>query len=559
MTEQELLNTLTDLRALPHETEWVEFKEANNNHDFRKLGKYFSALSNEANLREKLCGWLVFGIVDIDRSLCGSTYRVDPAELDSLKLEIAQKTNGISFLDIHTLTVEGNRVVLFQIPPAARGIPTNFEGHYYGRDGESLGPLADHKRDTIRAQIPIEDWSAAVCGAATLDDLDPVAIQQARDNFTEKNRNKGFANEIEKWPLSTFLDRAKLTKNGQVTRTSLLLLGRPEAKFHLEPSIAQLTWKLEGEEQAYEHFEPPFLLSTNELYSRIRNTQQKIDVPGRLIPLEVPKYEKWVILEALHNAIVHQDYTKQSRVIVTETPDRLTFESAGEFFEGSLSDYTISGKTPQRYRNRFLADAMVSVNMIDTMGYGIRRMYQEQRKRFYPLPDFDFTSPERITVTVHGKIIDPNYTALLMAESSLPFEEILLLDRVQKQIHLEKKEADRLRRKKLIEGRYPNVFVSASLASIADEKAQYIKNRAFDDEHYRQLILGYLKKYKSASKGDIETLLSGKLSDVLTEEQKRNKVKNLLHAMSRKDGTIRSEGSGSLSKWVLDLDKNSPD
>ena len=51
MTESELLKKLDELRALPHETEWVEFKEANTNYDFRKIGKYFSAMANEANLK----------------------------------------------------------------------------------------------------------------------------------------------------------------------------------------------------------------------------------------------------------------------------------------------------------------------------------------------------------------------------------------------------------------------------------------------------------------------------------------------------------------------------
>ena len=172
----------------------------------------------------------------------------------------------------------------------------------------------------------------------------------------------------------------------------MLLLGRAQAAHHLQPAVAQITWRLEGEERTYEHFGPPFLLTVNDLYARIRNTNQKIDVPKRLVPLEFPKYEKWVVLEALHNAIAHQDYTKQARIIVTETVDRLTFESAGRFFEGDVSDYTLGNRTPQRYRNRFLADAMVNVNMIDTMGYGIRRMFLQQRQRFYPLPDFDLTN-----------------------------------------------------------------------------------------------------------------------------------------------------------------------
>ena len=261
-------------------------------------------------------------------------------------------------------------------------------------------------------------------------------------------------------------------------------------------------------------------MSTNELYLRIRNTTQKIDIPGHLIPLEVPKYDKWVVLEALHNAIAHQDYSAQARVIITELPDCLLFESVGNFFEGNLDDYTTGGKTPQRYRNRFLADAMVNVNMIDTMGYGIHRMYTEQRKRYYPLPDYDLTKPGKVVVTVYGKIIDPNYTALLMVQKDLPLGEVILLDRIQKHQSVSKNEAKLLRRDKLIEGRYPILYVAAHIASATGNKAQYIKNRAFDDEHYKKLIIKYLAQYGQATRKEIENLLIDKLSDVLDDNQK---------------------------------------
>ena len=46
------------------ENEVVEFKKAETNFDVDELGKYFSALSNEANLREREFGWIVFGVWD---------------------------------------------------------------------------------------------------------------------------------------------------------------------------------------------------------------------------------------------------------------------------------------------------------------------------------------------------------------------------------------------------------------------------------------------------------------------------------------------------------------
>ena len=70
---------LDGFRALPAETEWVEFKEAKTTYDFEKIGQYFSALSYEANLQGHACGWLIFGIHDkVPRPIVGTTYTIGP-------------------------------------------------------------------------------------------------------------------------------------------------------------------------------------------------------------------------------------------------------------------------------------------------------------------------------------------------------------------------------------------------------------------------------------------------------------------------------------------------
>ncbi len=137
MNQSELRQELDRLCELPHETEWIEFKEAQNQYDSDKLGKYFSALSNEANLKKQACGWLIFGVKN-DHSVCGSQFREDPAKLDSLKQEIANETDNLTFDEIYVLNHPGGRVVMFKIPPALQGIPTAWKGRYYGRNGESL-------------------------------------------------------------------------------------------------------------------------------------------------------------------------------------------------------------------------------------------------------------------------------------------------------------------------------------------------------------------------------------------------------------------------------------
>ncbi len=184
MIQEKLKKLLDDLRALPAETEWVEFKEAKKTFDFNKLGKYFSALSNEANLKNKEYGWLVFGIEHESRKVVNTRFRPNRANLDSLKSEIANKTiNRITFIEIHELHFLEGRVIMFQIPAAPKGIPIAWDGHYYGRDGESLSALNIQEIEQIRDQRKQEDWSAQICEGATIRDLEPDAIAKARENY----------------------------------------------------------------------------------------------------------------------------------------------------------------------------------------------------------------------------------------------------------------------------------------------------------------------------------------------------------------------------------------
>jgi ATP-dependent DNA helicase RecG len=404
------------------------------------------------------------------------------------------------------------------------------------------------KLDEIRQQTLQQDWTAQVITSATLSDLDEVAVRKARESFAQKYANRFATDEVMNWPLTTFLDRARLTQNGQITRTALLLLGKAESAYFLLPHPAQLTWKLEGQERAYEHFGPPFLINTTLLYQRIRNIQLRILPQDELIPIEVSKYNQKIVLEALHNCIAHQDYARNGRVVITEQPDRLIFENEGGFFEGQPDEYIQGDKTPRRYRNPFLTQAMAELNMIDTMGYGIHLMYRGQVQRYFPLPDYDLSQPSAVKMTLYGGVVDPAYSRLLIQKTDLPLVDILALDRVQKKLPIPDEAAGRLRKAGLIEGRKPNFHVSALVADATASKVDYIQTRAQDDAFYAKLITDYLEKFGQADRTEINKLLINKLSDALSEKQKEDKIGNLLTNM-RRSGKIVNTGSRKAPKW----------
>jgi ATP-dependent DNA helicase RecG len=551
MTLAELKHTLDSLRNLTAENEIMEFKEAKIGYDFTKLGKYFSALSNEANLKGKPCAWLVFGVENKKHSIVGSQFRPQRKDLDSLKSEIANKTtNRITFIEIYELNEPEGRVVMFQIPAAPKGFPIAFDGHYYGRDDEELSPLNLEEIERIRAQATTEDWSSAIVPDATIDDLDEEAIALAKKNFKNKFPEK--AAEVDQWDELTFLNKAKITIKGKITSTAIILLGKEESEHFINPAEAKVRWLLKdahGNDKDYAIFGCPLILAVDKVYAKIRNLKYRYIKDGTLFPDEVNQYEPYSIREALNNCIAHQDYTKHGRINVVEMDDQLIFTNLGSFIPGSVEKVVKEDAPEEHYRNSFLAAAMFNLKMVDTAGGGIKKIFNYQRDRFFPMPDYDL-SGGKVKVTISGKILDMEYARLLARNKDLTLEEIIMLDKVQKKRGLSDFEEKHLKNKMLIEGRKPNYYIGLKVVQKTGQKATYSKNKAFDKSYYLDLIEKAIREHTSLERSDVDELLWNKLPDWMDEKQKKNKIGNLLSELRMKD-RIENIGSFSKPKWSL--------
>jgi len=551
MDRSELIALLDHLRDLDAENEVVEFKEAKQDYDFRKLGKYFSALSNEANLKKVKSAWLVFGIEDKKHGIVGTQYRMDRKKLDSLKGEIAKKTNDrITFREIYEVNTPKGRVILFQIPPAPKGIPVSFGGHFYGREGEELSPLSLEEIERIREQTNKEDWSAQIVKDATIDDLDEEAIELARKNYKNKFPEK--EKEIDQWDDITFLNKAKLTIKGKITRTAIILLGKDESEHFINPSEAKIRWILKDEkgvERDYLIVGTPILLAVDKIYNKIRNLKYRYLPEGTLFPEEVSQYEPYSIREAMNNQIAHQDYTKHGKMNVVEMPDQLVFTNLGEFIPGSVENVIMDDAPEEEYRNPFLANAMLNLKMVDVIGSGIRKMFLYQKDRFFPMPEYDL-SDGRVSMTLIGKVINEDYARLLAQRDDLSLNEVILLDRIQKKKPINREEEKSLRQKRLIEGRRPNFFLSKDISQELEQKADYSKNKGLDKQYYLDFILKAIKDHGSMTRHDIDELLWNKLPDWMTEVQRKHRIRNLIAELRGKK-KIYNKGTTKNPQWEL--------
>ena len=551
MTEKELQEYIQ--LHFPKENERCEWKAFGNltydvsGHKGEDVISYVSAI---ANMRG---GHLVIGVEDQTLNITGIQNFHDytpenlPARITGNCTHLI--TEGL-YVENYTTTDTNKTVWIIHIPKHAPRKPVIAHKQPWQRLGDNLVRLT-HERESAILSEPlsnIEDWSAAIVPDAAIDDLDPAAIAKARENY--KNKFPHQAHDIDRWDDITFLNKAKVIIKGKITRTAIILLGKPESEHFISPAEAKIRWLLKdakGNDKDYHIESCPLLLAVDKIYAKIRNLKYRYIKDGTLFPDEVDQYEPFVIREAVNNCIAHQDYTKGGRINVVEMEDQLIFTNLGSFIPGSVEKVVKEDAPEEHYRNRFLATAMFNLKMVDTAGGGIRKMFNYQRERFFPMPEYDL-SEDKVKVTVIGKVLDMDFARVLARNPSLFLEQIIMLDKVQKQKPLSDEEIKYLKGLGLIEGRKPNYVISAKItASLSNDelKAHYIKQRGLDDEHYKNLIVEYLKKFGESPRKNIEKFLRDKLPDILTESQKKNKVTNLLSALRIK-GTIRNNG---YSKW----------
>lgn len=385
----------------------------------------------------------------------------------------------------------------------------------------------------------------------TLNDLDPQAIRLAKENFSRKNER--LSSHVAGWKDELFLKKSKLAIGGKLTRTAILLLGLPESDHFLQPSQARITWQLRDANNVskdYEHFGCPFLLAIDKVYAKIRNLKYRYQKVGTLFPEEISQFDQTSIREALNNCIAHQDYTKNERINVVEFEDgKLLFSNAGEFLPGSVENVLESDEPPRFYRNNHLAHAMVNFNMIDTVGSGIKNIFLQQKARFFPMPDYDLSN-NMVKTTLIGKILDMEYAKVLARNPLLSLDEIILLDKVQKEKSLTDTEAAQLRTKHLIEGKRPNYIISEKVAKSTKQVATYLRLKGENTAYCKQKVLELITINKSGThKREIKELLANKLPESLTEKQRVNKMSYILRKLKEEE-KIKNTGNDAVPNWV---------
>ena len=539
MFELELQQYL--LRNYPQENahcEWKEYKNLKNSFCGDEKNDVISYVSAIANMEG---GHLVIGVHDKTLEIVGTdTYNYD-RQKEILRLTERCANLSTEGLDIEEFIADdtNRKVWVIHIPKHLPKRPVFAHNKAWQRIEDSLVEMTAERMSAILDE-PIfsdTDWSAQIVPDATIDDLDEVAIAKARKMF-KKVHNRIPEAEVNAWSVETFLSKCGIMKNGGITRAAIILLGKYESAFKLRPAVAQVTWTRRDENKDvvdYEHFTVPFILTVDEILSRIENLTMREMPGGTLFPDTMKHYDDYTIREALHNCIAHQDYTMQQRINFVENPTYLFYSNAGNFIPGTLEN-ALANEEPQAYfRNECLCRAMVDFNMIDTVSRGIKKMFNEQWRRHFPMPDYDIDAENRkVSVRIYGNEINEQYTNLLKTNKSLTLWDCISLDSIQKGRSIHEEIAQNLLSRGLIEGETPNYTISLGIAKATRQLQDYTKQKGLDKEKIKQMVLQYLKNAGSegAKRDGIYEYVKDVLPQAKTREQQLRLLGDMLNALS---------------------------
>lgn len=555
MTELELQQYL--LGEYPQENarcEWKEFKNLKNSFRGNEKDDVISYVSAIANMDG---GHLVIGVKDKTLEIVGTdisrlTFNGQPANTQSATFKLTEQctylsSEGLSIEEFVTDDTQ-KRVWIIHIPKHLPRRPVLAHKKAWQRIEDSLVEMTGERLAAILEE-PIynaKDWSAEIVHDATIDDLDEVAIAKARQMF-KKVHSRIPAAEVNDWSVQTFLSKCGLSRNGGITRATIILLGKYESAFKLRPAVAQVTWTRRDANQDvvdYEHFTVPFILTVDEILSKIENLTLR-EMPGdTLFPDTMKQYDDYTIREALHNCIAHQDYELQQRINFVENPSYLYYSNAGSFIPGTLEN-ALRNEEPQTYfRNECLCRAMVDFNMIDTVSRGIKKMFSEQWRRHFPMPDYEIDAvKKKVVVRIYGNEINKRYTDLLKTNDTLTLWDCISLDAVQKGRAIHKDVAKDLLNRGLIEGEAPNYSISLGVAKDTRQLPSYTKTKGLDKGKLRQMILQYLENAgdEGAKRDSIYEYIKDVLPSNKTEEQRLRSLGDLLKTM-KTESLIKTDG-----------------
>ncbi len=406
-----LNSLLRELTSLPHETEWVEFKQ--NNSKPQEIGEYLSALSNSAALHGKQMAYMVWGVEDGSHKISGTSFKPRLEKVGNQELEnwlAIQLEPQINF-KIYEFTFESKNIVLFEVPRATH-IPVRFKNVDYIRVGtykKLLKDFPEKERElwALFSRKPFEKGIALENVTA-----DEVLLQinyPAYFELTQQRLPDNKAGIIQRL-ISERLIVRKTSNRFDITNLGAILFAKDLKTFERlsRKAIRVVIYRGENrvETQREQAGTKGYAIGFEGVLKFINDQLPQNEQIGQALRKEERMYPEIAIRELVANAIIHQDFNISGTGPIIEIfSDQIEITNPGV----SLIDTLRLMDEPPRSRNEDLAAFMRRINICEERGSGIDKVVQLVELFQLPAPEFTVTgSHTKVILFAYKKLADMN-------------------------------------------------------------------------------------------------------------------------------------------------------
>ena len=387
------ISLVHELRGLPHETEWVEFKQNRANEE--EIGEYISALANSASILGKVNAYMIWGVDDKEHDIVGTTFqpntfKVGNEDLENWLLRLLEPKINFRFYE---LTIDDKAVVLLEICAAFRH-PVQFKGVEFVRIGSYKKKLKDHaekarelwraldntpfEREIAAENIPV-DQVITLLDYPVYFELLKLPLPEGRDGI-----------------LSALEADEMIDKNDaglwDITNLGAILFAKNLADFKSLRHKAMRVILYEGgnkvktirEQEGTKGYAAGF----EGLIDFITNLLPSNEVIGKALREEVPMFPELAIRELVANAVIHQDFHATGTAPLVEIFDnRMEITNPGK----PLVKTSRFLDSPPKSRNEALASFMRRIGVCEQRGSGVDKVVFQTEYYQLPAPIFETT------------------------------------------------------------------------------------------------------------------------------------------------------------------------
>jgi ATP-dependent DNA helicase RecG len=394
------------------------------------------------------------------------------------------------------------------------------------------------------------DFSASICPGAVMGDLDTEAIEAFRAMWQKKSPGQDLSHHS----ANQLLRDAELVLDGGMTYAALILLGTRQSlgRFLGQSEIVfeYRSGEVPGPASKRHEFRQGFLpiLDTVWRLINLRNDLQHFQ--EGLFVWDVPTFDEHTIREAMLNAVSHRDYRNGGSVFVRQFPHRIEIVSPGGFPPGITPENILWQQQP---RNRRVAEALARCGLVERAGQGFDLMYRECIRQSKLLPDFTHTDANQVSITLHGKIQDPEFLRFLEQigkdrTATFSTTDFLVIDRIHCKLEIPEPLKPRLSHlveegviERVGRGKSARHLLSRSFYRFIGKSGVYTRERGLDRNTNKALLLTHINDDQDTG-SKMEALRQ------VLPSHNRSQIQVLLREMSKEE-IVHVHGTTKAALW----------